>query len=156
MKLTLSTAAVQLTKKYDNPIKLSPIYRKEKTSDWLRKTKSTKYWVVAQNIEIVLSDGLFIVIPRGFETDLSSTPKWLWGVVPPYGDFLLAALIHDYLYVMKLRDRKYADFEMLIWSRALNNDTWLQRLDNEIRYVFVRWFGRWVWRRGIKNQFNPA
>lgn len=37
-------------------------------------------------------------IPAGFEFDGESIPRWLHGIVPPYGYTRRGAAIHDYLY----------------------------------------------------------
>jgi hypothetical protein len=36
-------------------------------------------------------------VPIGFKTDLASLPRFLWAVFPPYGKYLRAAIIHDFL-----------------------------------------------------------
>lgn len=108
--------------------------------------KGGKMWTVQKEIVHVLHDGTTIIIPIGFKTDLSSVPKFLWGIMPPFGDFLLAALVHDYLYIIdQTRGRKFADKEMVIISKKLNNETIFNRLDNQIRYIGVRAFGWYYW-----------
>ena len=105
-----------------------------------------KRWVLLEDFTYQLSDGTFITIPKGFKTDLSSVPQLFWWASPPYGDFLIAALVHDYLYVeMDSRGRKFADKEMLIISQKFNNKNWFNRTDNKIRYVGVRVFGGLYW-----------
>ncbi|ATG89879.1 DUF1353 domain-containing protein [Methylomonas koyamae] len=59
-------------------------------------------WIVWEDIEFVteLDDHthMSIVVPRGFVTDLASTPRSLWSLYPPFGKYLSAAILHDYLY----------------------------------------------------------
>jgi hypothetical protein len=117
----------------DNLIQLSFIY----------SYSSRKYWRLTQPISIRLSNGQEIEIPAGFKTDLSSVPKCLWSIAPPFGDFLLAAIIHDYLYTNNIGTRKAADEEMMIWSERINSN----HLDNIIRYYAVRAFGQSWWNR---------
>ena len=110
-----------------------------------------KYGRLLEDVTVELSDGTTVLIPKGLKWDFSSSPKWLWGVLPPFGDFLIAALIHDYLYIEDYRReelrqykaRQFADKEMLKWSTAFNSDKWHRRLGNNIRYYGVRLFG-WV------------
>ena len=104
--------------------------------------KKGKKWAVASAIIHELSNGEVITIAEGFETDLSSVPKILWGIFPPYGNFLLAALVHDYLYVTKYKDdRAFADKEMLIVSNKIHNN----KIDNYLSYYAVVLFGWVVW-----------
>lgn len=42
--------------------------------------------------------GYIISVPRGFATDFASVPFWLDGIVPSFGPWAKAAIIHDYLY----------------------------------------------------------
>ena len=104
---------------------------------------SPKYWRVMKDIHVLLSTGVFITIPEGFATDLSSSPRWAWSIAPPFGDFLLASLIHDYLYVNNIGNRASADWEMYVWSTAIN----INRVDNFVRYVAVRLFGASWWKK---------
>ena len=132
--LTLSNVATELK---DDTICLRYIY------SWA----DPKYWALTKAISVELSSGRRITIPEGFTTDLSSSPRLLWGIAPPFGDFLLAALIHDYLYVHCLGTRKDADREMFRWSRVLNTN----RLDNRVRFWAVRIFGGSWWRKSLKK-----
>ena len=50
-----------------------------------------------------------IKVPKGFKTDLASIPRFLWILLPPFGRYSQAAVIHDYLYESKLYTREEAD-----------------------------------------------
>lgn len=112
-------------------------------------SKRGKIWKLGHDVKVTLSNGDRITIPAGFETDLSSVPKFLWSIMAPYGDHLLGALIHDYLYrtnysidkLGRYQARLFADKEFLHWTNKLNNKTPIHILDNYTRYVFVRGFG---------------
>jgi hypothetical protein len=39
-----------------------------------------------------------ITVPAGFVTDFASTPRAIWAVLPPFGTYQLAAVVHDFLY----------------------------------------------------------
>lgn len=119
------------------------------------KSKGKKYWVLCKPIDIVLSNGHAITIPEDYVTDLSSVPCWLWGFpffLPPFGNFLLAAIIHDYLYTHRpfkgdfnFGRRQWADKEMLYWSNLLNT-----KASNYVRYWGVKYFGWIVWNKNTK------
>jgi len=110
-----------------------------------------KYWLLLDDMKHKLHNGDEIIIPKGMKTDLSSTPKFLWGLMPPYGDFLLGAIVHDWLYISDYqrnkigfkRAREFADKEMLIISNEINNN----KVDNWIRWAGVRLFGGSVYKR---------
>ena len=105
--------------------------------------KGGKMWILEKEITHTLHNGEKIILPVGFETDLSSVPKFLWSILPPYGKFLLAPLVHDYLYIEdQTRGRKFADKEMLIVS----NRTHKNKIDNYIRFFGVRAFGWIYWK----------
>ena len=125
--------------KKDNPVKISKI---------IKASNKWKQYKLEKALIIELSNGMEITIPKGFEWDLSSVPRIFWSFLPPDGDFIIGALIHDYLYVSKKTSRKFADKEMLLWSNAVNGTMKIstRKIDNYIRYVGVRMFGWIVWK----------
>lgn len=113
-----------------------------------------QYYQLLEPLNVILSNNETINIPAGFTWDLSSVPKALWGLFPPDGDFELAALIHDYLYITQKYSRKFADNEMFVWSKALSSTKKLisnRNIDNFIRFHVVRMFGWTVWNRRKKK-----
>lgn len=114
--------------------------------DYYPKSDGSKWWKVVYDIKVELSNGDWIVIPAGFETDLSSVPKFLWGLFPPFGRGLLAYLIHDFLYVNKLYSRAFCDKEMYKWAKVLRQ----QITDPWLRYIGVRGFGWLIWQNVLK------
>ncbi len=110
-----------------------------------------------KSIRVELSNEIVITIPRGFTWDLSSVPRFLWAVLPPDGNFIIGALIHDYLYqnwfwitwLNSMTDpRKFTDTEMLLWSKAMNgtNKISIKKIDNYTRFYGVRLFGAKAWK----------
>lgn len=53
--------------------------------------------------------GIRVVVPAKFESDLASTPWWLWPIFPPAGPWSPAAILHDYLYGLRGVSRFLAD-----------------------------------------------
>jgi len=112
-------------------------------------TKSS-HFRIENNLSITLSDGSAIIIPKGFEFDGSSAPRFLWWFFPSYGNFFFAAVVHDYLYHIKYLSeeigvnlaKEFADKEMLTWSNLLNDSNFGKRIDNKLRYLAVKWFGK--------------
>lgn len=51
-----------------------------------------RYWLTK------LNEGDVITVPAGFKTDFASVPRAFWTVLPPWGRYGKAAIVHDYLY----------------------------------------------------------
>lgn len=70
-------------------------------------------WIVLQdmNFKVRLNNKSTakIVVPRGFVTDLASTPREIWSLYPPFGKYLTASILHDYLYWQQVCTREQAD-----------------------------------------------
>lgn len=52
------------------------------------------------------------LVPKGFKTDLASVPRFLWSVIPPYGNYLEAAIIHDHALSVLPREKADHIFKM--------------------------------------------
>lgn len=50
-----------------------------------------------------------VSVPSGFKTDLASVPQIFWNILPPFGKYSEAAVIHDYCYRTHLVSRAVAD-----------------------------------------------
>lgn len=106
-------------------------------------------WVLLEDLKVTLSNGETITVPKGFETDLSSIPEILWGVLKPFGDFIVAPIVHDWMYRTDYKAdelgyrkaQKFADDEMYYLSKLTNGKKWHNRLDNWLRWKGVRLFG---------------
>jgi hypothetical protein len=75
-----------------------------------------------------LNSGDVISVPAGFRTDFASVPRVFWWLVPPVGRYGKAAVIHDYLYVVKTRSRKEADKIFLEAMEVLDVPKWRRKL----------------------------
>lgn len=74
----------------------------------MRNPNDGEKWILAADFEIETSKGL-IVVPKGFGTDLASTPRILWPIFPPFGDYTEASVVHDYLCRTQQFTRKEGD-----------------------------------------------
>ena len=83
-----------------------------------------------------------VSIPAGFVTDFASSPPPIWWLIPPWGKYGKAAVVHDYLYQTKTRTRKQTDD---IFREAM-----IVLSVNPVRvflmYWAVRLFGWLAWR----------
>jgi hypothetical protein len=94
-----------------------------------------------------------ITVPAGFPTDFASIPKAFWSILPPYGKYTKAAVLHDYLYAKHEYagvenqvipvTRKEAD---LIFLRAMEVLE-VGRVKRWVMYQAVRGFGGKAWKQ---------
>lgn len=84
-----------------------------------------------------------IIVHAGFETDLASIPRLFWPILPPFGRYAAAAVVHDYLYQAHEGSRTHADLVFLAAMRELGVATWKRA----VLYQAVRLFGHWRWQR---------
>lgn len=96
-------------------------------------------------------NGFLITVPKGFITDGASIPKSLQWIYDPYGKYIKAAVIHDYLY-SKYNDtginRTLADkiFDFIMKETGVNAKT------RRKFYVAVKYFGKIFWQDKLKNE----
>lgn len=83
-----------------------------------------------------------VSVPKGFITDLASIPRVFWNLLPPFGKYTNAAIVHDYLYRTHLCSRAMADYVIWQGMRA-------SRVGFAVRLLIwgnVRLFGWIAWR----------
>lgn len=88
-----------------------------------------------------------VPVPTGFKTDLASIPQLFWNILPPFGKYTEAAVIHDYLYRTHIGTRKVADQTLLAGMKVCHVPRW-QRV---VIYLAVRWFGGMAWRDDARH-----
>lgn len=84
-----------------------------------------------------------VTVPMGFETDFASVPRALWSILPPFGMYGEAAVVHDYLYSTQHFARATAD-AVLMEAMESSGVAWLTR---RTIYCMVRLFGWHAWRQ---------
>lgn len=62
-----------------------------------RHSNNKTTWELLAPIVFVSKTGYFAIIEKGFTTDLASVPRIFWPVIPPFGRYARAAVLHDYL-----------------------------------------------------------
>jgi hypothetical protein len=82
-----------------------------------------------------------IVVPLGFVTDFASTPRALWAVLPPFGTYQLAAVVHDFLYWDQGCSREQADALL----RVAMFESKVEARKRDIIWQAVRRFGQTAW-----------
>jgi len=89
------------------------------------------------------TEGKFIIIPKGYETDFATVPRLLWSLLPPLGKHNPAALVHDWLYDNREGTRSQAD--KIFLKLMLEYD--VHPLAAYAMYYGVRIGGRKWWHR---------
>jgi hypothetical protein len=82
-----------------------------------------------------------IIVPAGFVTDFASTPRAIWAVLPPVGQYQLAAVVHDFLYWDQGCTREQADALL----RVAMTESKVERAKRDIIWEAVRKFGSTAW-----------
>jgi len=107
-----------------------------------RKARLTRDYKVRTRI----SPHSQVIVPLGFETDFASVPRILWSVLPPWGRYSPAAVVHDWLYFNRKNmaaKRKRAD-KVFYWLMKEFGVPWWKR---RVMYLGVRIGGGAAWRR---------
>lgn len=122
---------------FTTPLIVSPLQDGRK---W-RLVEEFDYAVGSEESEDVIH------VPAGFITDFASSPSQIWWLIPPWGRYGKAAVIHDYLYQTKARTRKEADDIFREAMGVLGVEKWRIAL----MYWGVRNFGWLAWRKYAKS-----
>ncbi len=103
---------------------------------------SDKLWRLVKNFDYYLgnlSSGMSIKVPKGFITDFASVPRIFWNILPPWGKYGKASVLHDYLYKNNTFSRVICDAIFLEAMGVLKVSTWKKW----VLYIGVRLFG-WI------------
>ena len=96
-------------------------------------------------------NGYLIRVPKYFITDGASVPKILQWLYNPFGRYINAAVIHDYLYSCYNNtgiNRTHADkiFYFIMKETGIDNRT------RRKFYMAVKYFGETSWKPKLKNE----
>jgi len=93
--------------------------------------------------------GDHIDVSIGFQTDFASIPRPFWIILPKWGKYGNAAVIHDWLYWTQERSRKASDDILLEGMEVLN----VGKITRYPIFWAVRAFGWIAW---LRNQADRA
>lgn len=85
------------------------------------------------------------MIPSGYISDGASTPRILWSIIPPFGRYLKAAVIHDYGYTNNPAELSRKEIDEIFLRQMLYDDV-NPRLAKTM-YYFVRAVSWYYWRK---------
>lgn len=128
------------------------------TTELVVQALDARKWKVKErfNYNIDVADSLNAVeVPVGFITDFASIPRPLWVLLPPWGQYGKAAVIHDFMYT----EHKHSTYDaegvesFVQIERKQADDIFLQAMEvlgvNVITryamYAAVRVFGNRPW-----------
>lgn len=121
------------------------------------RTIGKDYWRVTQGFKFYLFpriDALWVYVPEGFLTDGASVPQLFWNILPPWGKYGQAAVLHDWLCEHLVADntkpnlgenatvvisKKQAD-RQFYWAMKALGVTWWKR---QVMYRAVRFYS-WI------------
>ena len=94
--------------------------------------------------------GNSIDVPIGFMTDFASVPRPLWMLLPRWGKYGNAAVVHDYCYWEQSRSRKESDMIFREAMKVLEVPAWKKFL----MYYAVRFGGGLAWAGNARMRKN--
>lgn len=85
-----------------------------------------KTWVLMAEFiyELGIGNNRFIIVPKGFTTDFASVPRLFWNILPPWGTYGKAAVLHDWLYHTQEFNRKFCDDLLMEAMTTLGVAAW--------------------------------
>ena len=114
---------------------------------WMWLTGS-RHWIVSKDF-VFKMDGIVFVIPKGFQFDGASIPKFLHTWLSPTGVLLMGGLIHDYAYkyaTLKKKDNEVWEQGTLTQKQA---DVIFRDINIEINgFKFLNYLAYWALRIG--------
>ena len=107
-----------------------------------------EYWFLRTELqyEVREGSGLVVPVPRGFVTDFASIPRPFWSILPTWGQYGPASIVHDYLYWDQRCTREQADAIMLLAME----DSRVSRLRRTLIYWALRMGGACAWRSNAR------
>lgn len=99
-------------------------------------------WRLGEPLQYKSAIGSVITVPQSFVTDLASIPKLFWNILPPFGKYTAAAVVHDWLYRTHRIPRAGADAILLEAMEVCRVPRW----QCMVIYLAVRIFGGFAWR----------
>ena len=106
------------------------------------------YWYLTESMTWVSGDR-FVVTPKGFVTDFASVPRPLWHILPKWGGYGVAAVIHDYLYWSQHISRRDAD----LWLLKTMEEMEVGWFHARVIWGAVRLFGGIAWNGNARRRF---
>ena len=111
----------------------------------LKPLPNGKHWNLAQSFTLC-----GWTVPQGFITDFASIPRPLWWLLPRWGKYGPAAILHDYLYRTAPVSRFDADN---LFADAMDACE-VNPITSTVIFLSVRIFGSHAWSRRRLDERN--
>jgi len=95
-------------------------------------------------------EGAAITAPEGFITDFASVPRFFWRILPPWGKYGKAAVLHDYNYWAGFLKKEIVDMLFKEGMQVLEVAGWKWYTMHKA----VSWGGGSAWNNHRKNDAN--
>ena len=106
-----------------------------------------EFWMLTERLDYEIRDtGIRVEVPPGFVTDFASIPQPFWSVLPTWGRYGPAAVVHDYLYWDQSCTREQADRIMALAMQELD----VSSFRVQIIYRTLRLAGKLSWDNNAK------
>lgn len=163
--LPKSLIRLQLFKSISNlEIKIRGSSLPNPTISW---DQGNRIWVLEENVQVGIqvkdqTHPYQLQIPKKFNFDLATIPRFLWMLIAPFELSIIAPLVHDFLYVKK--GKLYIGEDHQITSEQTDTAIYISRLETDrifldhmkqegigkikryVCYYGVRWFGGMFWK----------
>jgi len=107
------------------------------------KANSENIWILQEKL-IYKTSSFTLTVPIGFETDLASTPKLIWNLIPPFGLYTDAAVLHDFMYSTHPQPFVRKDADDIFYHNLLGSG--VSKAKALSMYYAVRLFGGTHWK----------
>ena len=118
----------------------------------LKPLSDGRNWKLAHDFGFWSKRTGIITVPAGFKTDLASVPRIFWSLIPPFGRYDDAAVIHDWIYRTHIHTRATADATLLLGMKIKR----VPFIERWTIYLAVRAFGWLCWRRASHHIKPPT
>lgn len=96
-------------------------------------------WLVPFSFEYITDAKETISVNAGLKTDLASTPRSIWWLLPPFGLYTGAAIVHDQLYTEQPYSRHHCD-QILLEAMKAEGVSWITRWTIYSGVVMGGWY----------------
>jgi len=117
-------------------------------TELILKPDGFKTWKLVKDFTQQTSQGE-ITVPKDSRTDLASVPRMFWMLIPPFGRYSQAAVVHDHLYHTGY-DKYKAD--KIFYELMLRYGTYKWKA--KIMYWAVFIFGGRAWQKKLEGTEN--